>query len=113
MVFALPLLTRLNRKFFGVQGLVLCPTRELADQVATEVRRLGRSRDHLKVVTLCGGVPLRGQAASLAHGAHCHRRHSWAGPRPPFASDPGSGRPAYLWCSTRPTACLRWASSTI
>ncbi len=69
-VFALSLLTRLNMKFFGVQALVLCPTRELADQVAVEVRRLGRSRDHLKVVTLCGGVPLRGQADSLAHGAH-------------------------------------------
>jgi ATP-independent RNA helicase DbpA len=69
-VFALSLLSRLNLKFFGVQALVLCPTRELADQVAIEVRRLGRSRDHLKVITLCGGVPLRGQADSLAHGAH-------------------------------------------
>jgi len=69
-VFALSLLSRLNLKFFGVQALVLCPTRELADQVAVEVRKLGRSLDHLKVVTLCGGVPIRGQAASLAHGAH-------------------------------------------
>jgi len=69
-VFALSLLGRLNRKFFGVQALVLCPTRELADQVSVEIRRLGRSIDHLKVVTLCGGVPLRGQSASLAHGAH-------------------------------------------
>jgi ATP-independent RNA helicase DbpA len=69
-VFSLTLLTRLNLKFFGVQALVLCPTRELADQVAIEVRRLGRGLQQLKVVTLCGGVPLRGQAASLAHGAH-------------------------------------------
>jgi len=69
-VFALSLLNRLNLKFFGTQALVLCPTRELADQVASEIRRLGRSRDHLKVVTLCGGVPLRGQADSLSHGAH-------------------------------------------
>ena len=69
-VFALSLLSRLNLKFFGVQALVLCPTRELADQVASEIRRLGRSLDHLKVVTVCGGVPLRGQASSLAHGAH-------------------------------------------
>ena len=69
-VFGLTLLARLNPKFFGVQALVLCPTRELADQVAGEIRRLGRSRENLKVVTLCGGVPLRGQADSLAHGAH-------------------------------------------
>jgi ATP-independent RNA helicase DbpA len=49
---------------------VLCPTRELADQVTTEIRRLARSEDNTKVVTLCGGVPLRGQMASLEHGAH-------------------------------------------
>ena len=69
-VFGLTLLARLNLKFFGIQALVLCPTRELADQVAIEIRRFGRSLDNLKVVTLCGGVPLRGQADSLAHGAH-------------------------------------------
>ncbi|HNN16232.1 MAG TPA: ATP-dependent RNA helicase DbpA, partial [Giesbergeria sp.] len=55
---------------FAVQALVLCPTRELADQVATEVRRLARAEENIKVVTLCGGVPLRGQIASLEHGAH-------------------------------------------
>ena len=55
---------------FAVQTLVLCPTRELADQVTTEIRRLARSEDNTKVVTLCGGVPLRGQMASLEHGAH-------------------------------------------
>jgi len=69
-VFALSLLARLNPRFFGVQALVLCPTRELADQVAIEVRRLGRSVANLKVVTLCGGVPVKGQLDSLAHGAH-------------------------------------------
>jgi ATP-independent RNA helicase DbpA len=68
--FALALLARLNPRHFGVQSLVLCPTRELADQVAQEVRRLARAEDNIKLVTLCGGVPLRGQTASLAHGAH-------------------------------------------
>jgi ATP-independent RNA helicase DbpA len=53
-----------------VQALVLCPTRELADQVTTEVRRLARAEDNIKVVTLVGGVPLRGQTSSLEHGAH-------------------------------------------
>jgi ATP-independent RNA helicase DbpA len=53
-----------------VQALVLCPTRELADQVAQEVRRLAAAEDNIKLVTLAGGVPLRGQTASLAHGAH-------------------------------------------
>ena len=68
--FALPLLTNLNPRRFAVQALVLCPTRELADQVSTEIRRLARAEDNIKLVTLCGGVPLRGQAASLEHGAH-------------------------------------------
>ncbi|MBI5279702.1 MAG: ATP-dependent RNA helicase DbpA [Burkholderiales bacterium] len=68
--FALALLANLNARRFAVQSLVLCPTRELADQVAAEVRRLARAEDNIKVVTLSGGVPLRGQAASLENGAH-------------------------------------------
>jgi ATP-independent RNA helicase DbpA len=68
--FALALLAKLNLRCFAVQALVLCPTRELADQVTTEIRRLARAEDNIKVVTLVGGVPLRGQSASLEHGAH-------------------------------------------
>ena len=68
--FALALLAKLNPRWFAVQSLVLCPTRELADQVTVEIRRLARAADNIKVVTLCGGVALRGQKASLEHGAH-------------------------------------------
>ncbi|MBU2284847.1 MAG: ATP-dependent RNA helicase DbpA [Gammaproteobacteria bacterium] len=68
--FALAALANLNPRRFAVQTLVLCPTRELADQVTTEFRRLARAEENIKVVTLCGGVALRGQQASLAHGAH-------------------------------------------
>ena len=68
--FALALLANLNPRRFAVQAMVLCPTRELADQVATEIRRLARAEENIKVVTLCGGVALRGQRASLEHGAH-------------------------------------------
>ena len=68
--FALALLTNLNPRRFAVQTMVLCPTRELADQVTVEIRRLARAEDNIKVVTLCGGVPLRGQFATLEHGAH-------------------------------------------
>ncbi len=68
--FALALLERLNPRRFAVQALVLCPTRELADQVSAEIRRLARAAENIKVVTLCGGVALRGQRASLEHGAH-------------------------------------------
>ena len=68
--FALALLANLNARRFAVQAMVLCPTRELADQVTTEIRRLARAEENVKVVTLCGGVALRGQTASLEHGAH-------------------------------------------
>ncbi len=68
--FAIPLLTKLNPRHFGVQALVLCPTRELADQVAQEIRRLARAADNIKVLTLCGGTPMRPQMSSLEHGAH-------------------------------------------
>jgi len=68
--FALPLLTNLNPRRFAVQALVLCPTRELADQVAQEIRRLARGEGHIKILTLCGGTTMRPQRNSLEHGAH-------------------------------------------
>ena len=68
--FALPLLANLNPRRFAVQSLVLCPTRELAEQVTQELRRLARAEDNVKILTLCGGATMRPQIASLAHGAH-------------------------------------------
>ena len=68
--FGLPLVEKLQATDMAVQALVLCPTRELADQVTQEIRRLARATGNIKVVTLCGGVPLRGQVISLEHGAH-------------------------------------------
>ena len=68
--FALALLANLNPRRFAVQALVLCPTRELADQVTQELRRLARAEDNIKILALCGGSTMRPQIASLAHGAH-------------------------------------------
>lgn len=68
--FGLGLLEKLNVKQFRVQSLVLCPTRELADQVAKEIRRLARGIHNIKVLTLCGGMPFGPQVGSLEHGAH-------------------------------------------
>ncbi|CAA0125511.1 ATP-dependent RNA helicase DbpA [Halioglobus japonicus] len=68
--FALPLLNRLKPQFFSAQALVLCPTRELATQVASEIRRLARYQNNVKVVTLCGGQSIGPQIGSLEHGAH-------------------------------------------
>ncbi|MGL5815435.1 MAG: ATP-dependent RNA helicase DbpA [Aeromonas sp.] len=68
--FGLGLLSRLNVNRVDVQALVLCPTRELADQVATEIRRLARTLPNVKLVTLCGGTPTAPQSATLSFGAH-------------------------------------------
>ena len=68
--FGIALLEPLNPRYFGCQALVLCPTRELADQVAKELRRLARSADNIKILTLCGGVSIGPQIGSLEHGAH-------------------------------------------
>lgn len=68
--FALGVLNKLKVKRFRIQSLVLCPTRELADQVAKEIRRLGRAIHNIKVLTLCGGQPFGPQVGSLEHGAH-------------------------------------------
>jgi len=68
--FGLGILNKLNVKRFRIQSLVLCPTRELADQVAKEIRTLARGIHNIKVLTLCGGVPMGPQIGSLEHGAH-------------------------------------------
>ena len=68
--FAISLLNRLDTRRGDVQAMVLCPTRELADQVCQEIRRLARAEANVKVLTLCGGSTMRPQIESLAHGAH-------------------------------------------
>ncbi|MFT4676527.1 MAG: ATP-independent RNA helicase DbpA [Patiriisocius sp.] len=68
--FGLGILNKLAVKRFRIQSLVLCPTRELADQVAKEIRNLARQIHNIKVLTLCGGVPFGPQKGSLEHGAH-------------------------------------------
>lgn len=68
--FSLGVLAKLNVKRFRIQSLVLCPTRELAEQVAVEMRKLARGIHNIKILTLCGGVSIGPQIGSLEHGAH-------------------------------------------
>lgn len=68
--FGLGVLQKLNPRRMTPQALVICPTRELADQVAKEIRRLARLIPNVRIVTLCGGVASRPQAESLRGGAH-------------------------------------------
>ena len=68
--FGIPMLQKVDVLNKAVQGLVICPTRELSNQVAEELRRLARFQANLKVVVVSGGNPMRPQIASLEHGAH-------------------------------------------
>lgn len=70
LAFTLGILSSINPKFFAPQSLVLCPTRELAEQVAKVIRSCASEIGNVKVLTLCGGVPMKGQLHSLKHGAH-------------------------------------------
>lgn len=68
--FGLTLLNRLNVKNLAVQALILCPTRELADQVSQALRRLARLMANVKILNLSGGMPMKPQLDSLKHSAH-------------------------------------------
>ncbi len=70
VAFGLALLARVELDATVTQALVLCPTRELAEQVSVELRRLGKFLPNLRVVTLCGGVPVRTQRPSLEQPPH-------------------------------------------
>ena len=68
--FGLPLLMALHVNSMRIQSVVLCPTRELAEQVSAELRRLARFAHNIKIVTLCGGARFVPQCINLEHGAH-------------------------------------------
>jgi len=68
--FGIGILSRLNVKKFRVQSLLLCPTRELADQVAKELRQIAKFAHNIKILTLVGGASFGQQLGSLRHGAH-------------------------------------------
>lgn len=68
--FGLSLLNKLDVKLYDVQALVLCPTRELAEQVSQSLRRYARLMHNVKILNLSGGMPMRQQLDSLRHGAH-------------------------------------------
>ena len=67
--FGLGLLHHIDAGATRTQALVLCPTRELADQVGKQLRKLATGIANLKLSVLCGGIPLAPQLASLAQHA--------------------------------------------
>jgi ATP-independent RNA helicase DbpA len=68
--FGLGIINNLEIKQTRPQSLILCPTRELAEQVAKEIRTLARTVPNVKVLTITGGKSEYQQEKSLNHGAH-------------------------------------------
>ena len=68
--FGLALLNALQVENFSLQTLILCPTRELAEQVSKALRQLARGLSNIKILNLSGGMPMKPQLDSLRHGAH-------------------------------------------
>jgi ATP-independent RNA helicase DbpA len=68
--FSLALLSKIDPLIYKPQALVLCPTRELAEQVSKEIRALARFMPNIKLLTLCGGSPIIHQINSLEQAPH-------------------------------------------
>ncbi|HSR74383.1 MAG TPA: ATP-dependent RNA helicase DbpA [Sulfurovum sp.] len=70
LAFGLPCVVNTDINKNRPQTIIITPTRELAEQVANQLRKVAAYKPNLKILTLYGGVPLRAQADSLAKGAH-------------------------------------------
>ncbi|WP_116368313.1 ATP-dependent RNA helicase DbpA [Parahaliea mediterranea] len=68
--FGIGLLQHLDPLAYRTQSLVVCPTRELADQVSKALRLLARPLPNVKILTLCGGKPMGPQLSSLERPPH-------------------------------------------
>lgn len=66
--FGLPLLQKVNPKVKKLQAIVLLPTRELAIQVAEEIRRFSKFMHGIKVLPVYGGQDIVKQIRSLKDG---------------------------------------------
>jgi len=68
--FGIGMLENLDAHLLEIQNLILCPTRELSEQVTGELRRIARFRPNVRILNLTGGMPMRKQELSLKHQAH-------------------------------------------
>ncbi|HUU04675.1 MAG TPA: DEAD/DEAH box helicase [Patescibacteria group bacterium] len=66
--FGIPILDRIDSAQKKVQALILCPTRELAVQIAEELKLLGKYKKDLRILPVYGGQPIERQIAALQRG---------------------------------------------
>ncbi len=68
--FGIPAIEKIDTSDKSVQCLVLCPTRELANQVCEEFKKIGKFKKGLKPVAIYGGESIERQIKSLQFGAN-------------------------------------------
>ena len=66
--FAIPMIQRINSQVRKPQGIILCPTRELAMQAAEEIRKLTKYMHGIKVLPVYGGQDINRQIKALSQG---------------------------------------------
>lgn len=67
--FGIPMLQRVEEENRNLQGLILCPTRELAIQAAEELRKFSKYMHGIKMVPIYGGQDITRQIKALKGGA--------------------------------------------
>lgn len=70
LAFGLPIVELINPKLKKVQAIILCPTRELAIQVAEEIKRALKYKKDITILSVYGGQPIERQIHTLKAGAH-------------------------------------------
>ena len=68
--FGIPLIQKIDKELQGTQALILCPTRELAMQIATVMRSIAQCRPWIRIATIYGGESMAKQLAKLHHTPH-------------------------------------------
>src|SRR4030042_1974214 len=69
LAFAIPIIEKVDVERHAVQALIMAPTRELAEQVSGEMRKMGYNK-RVKVAAVYGGKSISGEARLLRKGAH-------------------------------------------
>jgi ATP-independent RNA helicase DbpA len=107
LAFGIPAIMKTDVGNTRPQSIIITPTRELAEQIATELRKVAAYKPNLKILTLYGGVPLRHRQTLLPKG------HTFSLEHPDAYRTILPRRPLHLkllehWYWMKRTGCSIW-----
>ena len=70
IAFGLPLLQLINPEIPNIQAVILVPTRELGNQIFSNLCGFSKYLPEIKIVSTCGGIPIKPQIESLKNNTH-------------------------------------------